>query len=203
MRSAIRRTPLVPEIELAIADELTSAWEREPQRAVPYFAIPWVGGQALARFVLDHPELVRGRTLLDVGTGSGLVAIAAARAGAIVRAVDVDERAIAAARDNARGNGVSITFEVFDPLDDHVREEVVTIGDLFYERDLAERVLAFARRQRGVVLVGDPGRAYFPLHSFAELARYEVPASAGVEGREIRAAGVFHLAQAGPVTMTR
>lgn len=184
--------PLVPEVVLSIADAITPIWEANASEPLPYWAVPWVGGQALARYVLDHPEIVANKRVLDVGTGSGLVAIAAARAGGLVRGVDVDPRAISAAQANAALNGVTISFQQIDLLDTSVDDEVILIGDLFYERELAARALSFWERHRRA-LVGDPGRAYFPVDRCERLARYEVEASADVEGRRIRAAGVYRM----------
>lgn len=201
-RTEARPCPLVPEIRLRVAPQIVALWQQSADAragaAPPYWAFPWVGGQALARHLLDHPEEVRGRRVLDVGTGSGLVAIAAARAGAAhVRAVDVDEDAIAAARVNAADNGVAIDVELVDVLAGDTREEsVVLVGDLAYEAHLAERAFAFcaAKAERGArVLVGDPGRAHFRLDRFEQVARYDVPTTADLEGRTMRSAGVFTL----------
>ncbi|MGZ3417006.1 MAG: class I SAM-dependent methyltransferase [Polyangiales bacterium] len=187
-----RRCPLVPEVVLSIADAITPLWEARANEPLPYWAVPWAGGQALARYVLDHPAIVAGKRVLDVGTGSGLVAIAAALAGGIVRAVDVDPRAIAAARDNATLSSVTIAFQEIDLLDREVDEEMILIGDLFYERELAARAIAFWERHPRA-LVGDPGRAYFPSDRCERLAEYEAEASADVEDRRIRAAGVYRM----------
>jgi predicted nicotinamide N-methyase len=187
-----RSCPLVPEVTLSIADAITPLWEANASEPLPYFAVPWLGGQALARYVLDHPEIVANQRVLDIGTGSGLVAIAAARAGGRVRAVDVDPRAIAAARANAALNDVTLALEEIDLLDTSVDEDVILIGDLFYERALAARALSFWERHPRA-LVGDPGRAYFPVDRCERLATYQVEASADVEGRRIRAAGVYRM----------
>jgi predicted nicotinamide N-methyase len=204
LESEAREVPLVPEIRIFVADALVQLWEsalaRDASSPLPYFAAPWLGGQALARYVLDHPELVRDRSVLDVGTGSGLCAIAAALAGAAsVRGVDVDPRAIAAARRNAQleaRSASSVRFELVDVLDHDTPEDVILIGDLFYERDVAARVDRWMRARAEsarVVLVGDPGRAYFPTHGVRKLAHYEVPTRAELEGRTSRAAGVYQV----------
>jgi predicted nicotinamide N-methyase len=187
-----RSCPLVPEVVLSIADEITPLWEAHANEPLPYWAVPWAGGQALARYVLDHPSIVAGKRVLDIGTGSGLVAIAAALAGGVVRAVDVDPRAIAAARDNARLNSVAIALQELDLLQHDVEEEVILIGDLFYESELAARAIAFWERHLRA-LVGDPGRAYFPKHRCEQLAEYEAEASGDVEDRRIRTTGVFRM----------
>ncbi|ETK37537.1 class I SAM-dependent methyltransferase [Microbispora sp. ATCC PTA-5024] len=188
--------PYVPEIRLHLAvpsggsssgagpghagpdDELYEIWERAG--SLPFWAYAWAGGQALARHVLDHPETVRGRTVLDLATGSGLVAIAAAVAGAAeVVANDVDPHALAAAALNAEANGVRIRPVAGDVLDGTPEEDVVLAGDVYYERALAERVTPFLARARGTVLVGVPDRActYLPAGLFTEVAVHAVPAA--------------------------
>lgn len=188
----IRAAPFVPEIRLDVGDAIVAMWEAAATKPPPYFAFPWVGGQAVARYLLDHPELVAGRDVLDVGTGSGLCAIAAALAGArTVVATDIDPRAVDAARANAALNGVAIEVLERDVLDEAVQQDVIVVGDLCYERALAARVLAFVRRQRGTVLAGDPGRAYFDAAGLDRVARYEVETTEELEGRATRAAGVY------------
>lgn len=200
VRSAMQSRVLsfLPELRLLVSDSLYAIWEEsaragEPPPPLPYWSVPWIGGQALARHLLDHPELVRGKRVLDVGVGSGLVAIAAALSGAAsVHATDIDARALEVARDNAALNGVQLELERRDVLDDTLDTDVVLVGDLFYERPLAERVLPFLQRHR-VALVGDPGRTYFPRALFTELGRYDVPTTTEVEGRVVRATAVYQL----------
>lgn len=180
--------PLVPEVRVHTADALTPVWE--DVREVPFWCVPWAGGQALARHVLDHPDLVRGRVVLDVGAGSGLVAIAAALAGAArVTAVDVDPYAAAACEVNARLAGVALEPVVADPTtadpSTFALVDVILAGDVWYERDAASRFDALFRRLAGAgarVVTGDPGRAHVP-HELVELARYEVPTTLELEGR--------------------
>ncbi len=185
------RPPLVPEVALHLADDVAVLWqamedEREcggsgPGEASPFWAAAWVGGQGLARYVLDTPELVVGRTVLDLGAGSGLVAIAAALAGAArVLASDVDPYALAALPLNAAASGVSGIEPVGDVLDADLPEvDVVLAGDVFYDLRMADRVRPwlFTAWMRGaVVLVGDPGRSQLP-EGLVEVAAYAVPDS--------------------------
>jgi predicted nicotinamide N-methyase len=178
---------MVPEITLRLADEPFELWERTGED-VPYWAFAWVGGQALARHVLDNPELVAGRHVLDVASGSGLVAVAAALAGAAsVTAVDVDPLAVLAIGVNADANGVRLTARCADLLATDVSADVVLAGDVCYDPDMAARVLPFLARTAAagtVVLVGDPGRGYLPDTGFARLATYRVPLTRVLEGRE-------------------
>ncbi len=145
----------------------------------PYWAYGWAGGSVLARYILDHPEVVKGRRVVDIGIGSGVVAIAAARAGALnVVAIDVDPLAVVAARLNARANDVAISAQHADALVGEVPDaDLVTVGDLSYEAGLAMRLADFLDRCRtaGVgILVGDPGRKHLPTHRLSALARYDV-----------------------------
>lgn len=180
--------PFVPEVVLRLAEEPFALWERgggEP----PYWAFAWAGGQALARHVLDRPGLVAGRSVLDVATGGGIVAVAAALAGArTVAAVDVDDRAVAAVALNAAANGVDVAARCEDVLDgDGGAAEVVLAGDVCYDRAMAGRVTAFAARARArgaVVLLGDPGRAHFPTSGFRVVGRYVVPSTGVLEARD-------------------
>jgi predicted nicotinamide N-methyase len=192
------RVPLVPEIELALATEVTPLWSATEAwleaRGIepPFWAFAWAGGQALARMVLDRRELVRDRRVFDLATGCGIVAIAAALAGAReVVAVDLDPLACAAARLNAARNGATIEVVEGDLVAvDLGGAEVIVAGDVFYDREasarFAPRLAALARRGARV-LVGDPGRAYLP-EGLVELARYEVPVSDDVEGAPVKAA---------------
>jgi predicted nicotinamide N-methyase len=193
--TAIVAPPLVPEIRLRLATEVTPIWqateESLAQGAVPppYWAFAWAGGQALARYLLDHPEAVAGRAVLDFGAGSGLVAIAAAMAGAAaVTAAEIDHFAAAAIAANAALNGVAIEVVTTDLLDGDRRVwKLVTAGDICYEKPMAERAMRWLRRLAGrgsTVLLGDPQRAYLPGAGLCELARYVVPTSHELEGRE-------------------
>jgi predicted nicotinamide N-methyase len=183
--TASARVPLVPEIVLRLADEPFELWERTGD-ALPYWAFAWAGGQALARYVLDHPRLVAGRRVLDLASGSGLVAIAAAVAGAdSVTATDVDPLAMSAIDVNAQDNGVSVLARCADILDsDGGNAEVVLAGDVCYDRSMADRILPFLTRvaARGIpVIVGDPGRAHFPQADYTALATYPVPVTGALE----------------------
>jgi predicted nicotinamide N-methyase len=197
--------PLAPEIRLHLAAESLPIWRKtEEELGVmnvppPYWAFAWAGGQALARYVLDNPALVCGRSVLDLGSGSGLTAIAAMRAGARrVLAADIDSFALAAIALNATANAVAIETTGEDLLEAGGSPfDVVLVGDLFYERQLAERVLAFitAVGVRGAnVLVGDPRRSYFPPDRFQEVATYSVPVTRELEDAEIKRTAVWRLA---------
>jgi predicted nicotinamide N-methyase/sugar/nucleoside kinase (ribokinase family) len=196
--------PLLPEIRLWQASELTPLWHAAAAELgaggdLPYWASPWAGGQALARHVLDHPDLVRGRRVLDFATASGLVAIAALRAGAReVVAWDVDPLCRAAVLLNAELNGVAISFREGSPLGEPSPDaEVVLAGDVFYEKGLAERAACWFRAlaARGLlVLAGDAWRAYAPASGFAEVASIEVPTAPEIESATSRWARVLRFA---------
>lgn len=184
-RLRLEPTPLVPQIRLYVAEDAILWWARLEAAAgrplpAPYWASAWPGGQALARHLLDHPDLAAGRRVLDLATGSGLVAIAAALSGAArVRASDIDPYAVAAVSLNARVNRVTVEATVADLLDtDGGDVDLVLAGDVFYDRPMADRVLPFLERvaARGVdVLVGDPGRGYLPEERMEQVAVYRVP----------------------------
>jgi predicted nicotinamide N-methyase len=200
----LAEVPLVPEIRLHQADEPFSVWERTEKVAgraglpPPFWAFAWAGGQALARHVLDNPALVAGRRVLDVASGSGLLAIAAARSGAgPVTAADVDELAVAAITANAAANGVNVTPVLADLLGgDAAGADVILCGDAFYEQDLAERMLAFLSRARARgtrILIGDPGRAFLPAGGLTPVATYQVPVTRALEGMSVKRATVYEV----------
>lgn len=202
--TVVAAPPLVPEIALHLASEITPLWHAteeslaRSQLPPPYWAFAWAGGQALARHLLDHPALVAGKRVLDLGAGSGLVAVAAARAGArSASAAEIDPLACATIRLNAGLNRVAIAIESGDPIGRGAAPwDVVLAGDMCYERPLAERLVAWLRplAARGLlVLLGDPGRAYLPKSGLVALARYTVPTSLELEDRASREAVVWRL----------
>lgn len=195
--------PLVPELRLHLAHEATELWQRTEDELgelglpPPFWAFAWAGGQALARYVLDRPALVAGRRVLDVASGSGLVAIAAAMAGAAsVEAADIDAFATAAIRINAAANGVAVVPRLGDLVGGDDGWDVVLAGDIFYDRDLAAAMIewfACLDARCATVLVGDPGRSYLPQHRLEELAAYSVPVTRALEDAEIKLARVWRL----------
>ncbi|HZH09135.1 MAG TPA: methyltransferase [Microvirga sp.] len=195
--------PHTPEIVLHVADEATDLWQRTEEELgeiglpPPFWAFAWAGGQALSRYILDNPETVRGRRVLDFASGSGLVAIAAMKAGASeVTACDIDGFAIAAIELNAEANGVGVTPTQADLIGQDQGWETVLAGDICYERDLAERVTnwLFALSRRGAtVLIGDPGRSYLPKDRLECLAVYEVPVTRTLEDAEIKKTSVWEF----------
>ena len=197
----LARVPLVPEVRLFLANDATVFWARLEATAgralpAPFWASAWVGGQVLARHVLDNPATVAGRRVLDVASGSGLVAIAAALAGAVaVVANDIDPYAMAAIRANARVNGVSVNTLADDVLDgDGGDAEVVLVGDALYDGALAERVVPFLHRaaDRGAcVLVGEPGRGHVGADVLKVVARYDVPDVGAPEDAYIKTSSVL------------
>lgn len=196
--------PLVPEVRLHLAHEAVPIWQKTEEELgeiglpPPFWAFAWAGGQALARYVLDHPALVKGKSVLDLATGSGLVAIAAKKAGAeSVLAADIDRFACAAARLNAQVNDVAIEISDEDLLQEAPASfDVVLVGDLFYEKALAERVhnwLVEARARGASILIGDPGRSYLPKPALTHVIDYNVPVTRELEDAEIKRTAVWRI----------
>jgi predicted nicotinamide N-methyase len=194
--------PLVPEIKLHLAEESVPIWLKTEEELgeinvpPPYWAFAWAGGQALARYLLDHPACCRGQGVIDLGAGSGMTAIAAAMTGAAsILAADIDLFALAACRLNAAANAVEFATTGADllaaPPD---AANVILVGDLFYEKSLADRVLAYidaAKAKGAAVYIGDPQRNYFPRDRFAQLASYQVPVTRELEDSEIKKTAVW------------
>jgi predicted nicotinamide N-methyase len=202
--TALAHPPLVPEIALHLATEITPLWQAT-QDALdddglepPFWAFAWPGGQAMARHLLDNPATVAGRRVLDICSGSGIAAIAAARAGAAsVTAADIDPLAVAAIALNAAENGVAIEITCVDLLaSPPAGWEVVIAGDVCYERPLADRIVPWLRAAAGggaLVLIGDPGRAYLPAEGREEIACLSVPTSLELEDSEIRVTRLWRM----------
>ena len=198
--------PLVPEILLHVADEAVPLWTKTEDEIneiglpPPFWAFAWAGGQALARYVLDNPVHVAGKTVIDLASGSGIVAIAAARAGAArVIAYDIDSFARMAIELNARVNDVEIEVCGDDLLAGAVAPDAETFlaGDIFYESDTATQAFAFlsARATQGAtVLIGDPGRSFLPKNRLRKIAEYRVPVSRELEDADIKHTAVWMLA---------
>jgi predicted nicotinamide N-methyase len=198
----LRHPSQVPELQLHLADEIMPLWriveeeQRGQEAPPPFWAFAWVGGQAVARYVLDHPETVAHQRVVDFATGSGLCAIAALKAGAAsALAADIDPFAAVAAAMNAAANEVDVTFTDRDLLDaDPPDADLILAGDICYEQPLAGRVLAWLRaaNARGIrVLIGDPGRAYLPREGLLRLAVYDVPTTRELEGVTVKRTMVF------------
>lgn len=193
--------PFVPEIRLRQADEATALWHRTEAELAsdglppPFWAFPWAGGQALARYILDHPEVVRGRSVVDFASGSGLVGIAAAFAGAaIVEAIDIDPFAGAAIALNAAANGVAIEIRIEDRVGQPIEADLLLAGDVFYDRAMAARISPWFGdlAEQGVeILAGDPGRAYRAASGFLEIASYAVDVHPALEGRAWKSVSIL------------
>ena len=203
--AALIAPPLVPEIRLYLATEVVPLWRATEEELAeigvppPYWAFAWAGGQALARDVLDNPAIVAGKRVLDIGSGSGLVALAAAKAGAAsVLAADIDGFSCAAIRLNATANDCTVMATQDDLIGTNCAWDVILVGDLFYERSLAERLLAWLTPLDIPALLGDPGRNYFPKDRALKLATYSVQTTRDLEDREIRETGVYALRNGNP-----
>lgn len=200
----LQAPPHAPELKLWLADEITPIWRLTEEELgeiglpPPFWAFAWAGGQALARWLLDHPGEVKGRSVLDFATGSGLVAIAAKIAGAArVLANDIDDFCAAAVEANAAANGVDLAFTGENLLDaDPPAFDVICAGDICYEKPLAERVRAWlgaAQANGSRVLIGDPRRSYFSTKGLRPLAEYRVRTTRELEDMEVKRTGVWEL----------
>ena len=209
IRASTKLAPvaLVPEIRLHQASEPIGVWEQTELAAgqtnldPPFWAFAWAGGQALARYLLDYPEVVKDRRVIDIASGSGLVAIAAARAGAAaVTAYDIDPLAAAAIGVNAAANGVAVLAVCADVLDTDALApldvDLILVADAFYQRDLADRVMRFLERGRARgadVLASDFGRAYLPRDRLRALATYDVPGLSVLEDSDVKRTTIWAL----------
>lgn len=200
----LQPTPHTPELSLHLADEVTPIWKlteealEEIGLPPPFWAFAWAGGQALARYILDHPEIVAGKRVIDFATGSGIVAIAAMKAGAAsVLAADIDVFCEAAVGLNARANAVEVAFTGTNLLDaPPPATDVLLAGDICYERPMAEAVMDWLRQGRAAgaaVLIGDPGRTYFRKDDLVKLAEYQVETTRELEDLAIKRTSVWTL----------
>ncbi|WP_309642793.1 methyltransferase [Phenylobacterium sp.] len=200
----LQQPPHTPELTLHLADEITPIWKMTEEALAeiglppPFWAFAWAGGQALSRYILDHPEEVAGKRVIDFASGSGIVAIAAMKAGAYeVLAADIDSFCEAALSLNAKANSVTVAFTDTDLLDAPApATDVILAGDICYEKPLAEKVMDWlaAAHVRGVrVLIGDPGRSYFPKVGLEKLAEYQVETTRELEDREVKKTAVWTL----------
>jgi predicted nicotinamide N-methyase len=199
--TSIMAPPHVPEIRLHLADEAHDLWLKTEEELEeiglppPFWAFAWAGGQGLARFILDHPEMVRGKRVIDFASGSGLVAIAAMKAGAVsVLAADIDPWSQTAVAMNAALNGVEIAHTGDDIVGQDIAGDVMLAGDVFYDQTFAAALIPWFTRLAGEgrsVLVGDPGRAYCPKDRLEKLAVYEVPVTRALEDSEVKRTTVW------------
>jgi predicted nicotinamide N-methyase len=199
----IMAPPHVPEIRLHLASEVHDLWLKTEEDLAeiglppPFWAFAWAGGQGLARHILDHPDLVAGKRVVDFATGSGLVAIAAAKAGAAhVLAVDIDRFVETALRLNARENAVEIDFSAVNIIGQVLDVDVLLAGDVFYDKSFAELLVPWFAdlTARGAsVIVGDPGRAYCPQNRMQSLGTYQVPVTRVLEDSEVKKTTVWRF----------
>ena len=195
--------PLAPEVLLHLADEATELWQKTEEQlgqiglSPPFWAFAWAGGQALARYILDRPDIVAGRRVLDFASGSGLVAIAAAKSGAArVEASEIDELALPAIELNAAQNGAIVAARLGDLVGLDEGWDVVLAGDVSYQKDMAEAVtrwLAGLARRGVTVLIGDPWRSYLAKDLLEPIAEYSVPVTRALEDSEIKRTAVFRF----------
>ncbi len=205
--TACHEPPLIPEIRLHLATEIVPIWQMTEEEMAeqglppPFWAFAWAGGQALARHILDNPDIVKGFSVLDFGSGSGLVGIAARMAGAAsVTCADIDPFSVAAIRLNAQLNGVSVDVTSEDLIDTaNPGWDLVLVSDLCYERPLSERIERWLRGYVAAgtrVLIGDPGRTYLPKTGMEKLVTYAVKTTRELEDTDVRATSVWQLLEA-------
>ncbi len=197
------RAALVPELDLFLASEITPIWQAtetwlaENNVDPPFWAFAWAGGQALARHILDHPDCVAGRRVLDFAAGGGIAAIACARAGAaFVEAAEIDPLAAAAIRMNARVNNVAVSAIAGDVVGADCRWEMILCGDVCYEAPMTGHIMPWLRRMAAQceVWIADPGRAYLPRTELRAFATYRVPTTLELEDRTEREVTLYRLA---------
>jgi len=202
--TAVTSPPACPEMRLHLASEVTPLWEateaylEQHNIPPPYWAFPWVGGQALARYILDNPELVAGKAVLDFASGSGLVGIAAKMAGAAtVLATDIDKVALAAIELNAQINKVDLDASSRDVLDsEDCPWDLIVAGDVCYEKPMAEKTFAWLRRCSAggaKALMADPGRAYLPKTGLMRLAQMNIACSLDIEDKSDRDVAIYQI----------
>lgn len=200
----LQRPPHVPEIQLYLADEAMPLWQKTEEELeavglpLPFWAFAWAGGQALARFILDHPEWVADKRVTVFAAGAGLEAIAAAMRGArSVVGTEIDAFARAAQALNCAENGVSFAISDADLLSSPLPEtDILLLGDVFFEQPMSTQVLAMAETfaaKGGTVLVGDPGRSYLPSDRMTFLAEYNVPTTRALEDALVKKTRVWRF----------
>lgn len=199
--TALIAPPHVPEMVLHLADEAHDLWHLTEEQLEakglppPFWAFAWAGGQGLSRYIIDNPENVRGKRVLDFAAGSGLVGIAASRAGAAsVLCADIDPFCAPAIALNAAANQVAVDFTADDVVGADGGWDVVLAGDVFYDRAFADRLIPWfsALADRGAtVLLGDPGRAYLPKERITQLAEYQVPVTRALEDADVKRTRVW------------
>ena len=203
--TSILSPPLVPELKLHLAHEALPIWQKTEDELgeiglpPPFWAFAWAGGQALARYILDTPSTVKGKRIVEIASGSGMVGIAAMKAGAkSVLAADIDLFSVAAIEVNSALNDVLLKFTSKNLLQGAVpAADLILVGDLFYEKSVAESCLAWLEQAqvKGIdILIGDPGRSYLPKDRLVKVAEYSVPVSRDLEDAEIKQTAVWRLA---------
>ena len=195
--------PHVPEVKLHLADEAHNLWHKTEDQLQqsglqpPFWAFAWAGGQGLARHILDHPECVRGKSVLDFATGSGLVAIAANLAGAkSVLAADIDPFCVDAVALNGRLNKADLVFIPQDLIGEATDAEVILAGDVFYDREMAFKITPWFQdlaKQGVTILVGDPGRSYLPRQHLKRLSEHQVQVTRALEDADVRKTTVWQF----------